>query len=110
MANASSRGRPLFSTALRKTRSMVAVLPAMVSVPATLATPPTTSTANEPRWYEPSSIPAAAMASVISAMRSEPASRFTNRYSAGCRCTPSLISSTVTRGSSIRATTGPGSR
>ena len=45
---ASSRGSPLCSTANRNTRSIVAVLPAMVSVPAIRATPSTTSTVSAP--------------------------------------------------------------
>ena len=49
-------------------------------------------------------------ASVISATRSGPTHLVAFRYSAGCRWTPSLISSIVTRGSSIRAVIGPGSR
>lgn len=43
---------------------MVAVLPAMVSVPARCATPSVTCTANGPIRYGPSVTPAAAIASV----------------------------------------------
>ena len=108
--SASSRGSPLWVTANLNTQSMVAVLPAMVSVPATRATPSTTSTPTGPSRYAPSAIPAAAIASVINDTRSGPTLRVTCRYRAGSTCTPSVISSTVTRGSSRSAITGPGER
>ena len=47
-SKASSWGRWLWATANRNNRSMVAVLPAMVCVPASRATPSTTSTASGP--------------------------------------------------------------
>ncbi len=55
-------------------------------------------------------MPAAPIASVISATRSAPAIPYARSSTDGCRWTPSLISSTVTRSSSSRATIGPGAR
>jgi hypothetical protein len=51
----------------------------MVSVPATDATPSMTSTPSGPKWYRPSAIPVAAIASVTSDTRSAPALRVTWR-------------------------------
>ena len=58
---------------------MVAVLPASVPVPTTLASPAATSTVREPSRYVPSDIPAALMASVTRAIRSDPTLRTTRR-------------------------------
>src|SRR5271166_5463548 len=82
----------------------------MVDVPRTRGTPATTSTSSPPSRNEPAAEPAAAIASVISATRSGPAASMTHRTSAGWRCTPSAMSSTVARGSSRSASAGPGSR
>ena len=89
---------------------MVVVLPAIVEVPCTRATPDATSIPTVPSRNAPSSQPAAAIASVTTATRSGPAASITARTTAGCTCTPSAINSTVTRGSCSNASAGPGSR
>ena len=71
---ASAIGMPA-CTACRSAASMVSVLPAIAPSRASRATPSATVTAWPPSSYSPSGMPAAAIASVISAARSGPGGR-----------------------------------
>ena len=106
---ATSTGRPTEVTASRNAVSRVSVDPAMEPPPGSLATPSVTITRSVPSRYSPSAEPVAAIASVISAILPAAPSK-ASRTTAGCTCTPSLISSSVTARESIAATTGPGAR
>ena len=103
------RGRCRVSTARRTAASIVSVLPAMLPSwrrrragrRRRAPVPPARPARSRRRRH-----PAASIASVISTGRP---SRSSSRSTAGCTCTPSLISSHGTPRSSA-ATTGPGSR
>ena len=104
-ASASGSGTPASRTASRSDEARVAVDPAITSGPGE----PGDAAADldrqgEPSRYSPSAAPAAAIASVTSAVR--PA-RQASASTDGCTCTPSATSSTYADDSSSAAT-GPG--
>ncbi|MEK6442574.1 hypothetical protein WBK50_27375 [Pseudonocardia sp. T1-2H] len=107
---------PLPRTTWRRTSTKRAVPPAIersVPAPASRATRSTTSTRIEPSEYPPSGIPAAAMASVTSAIRSGPTRSNTIATVSSARWTPSATSSTTIspRPAAARhAAAGPGAR
>src|ERR1019366_750643 len=97
------------STAWRSAASRVSVEPAIESPSASLATPSRTRTRRVPSMYSPSGEPAAAIASVTNATRPG-ASRQARATISGSTCTPSLMTSRVTPGQRMAATTGSGAR